>query len=80
MPLTLPKEPTREDTLFGYLQRAVPKLYVGEQHRNAWISLLTDTRSSTSFQVSSEIHAFLCWSPTYSFGTTRCRYPKSVSR
>ena len=38
MPLTPPKEPTREDTLFGYLQRAVPKLYVGEQHRNAWIS------------------------------------------
>ena len=38
MPLTLPKEPTREDTLFGYLRRAVPKPHMREQHRNAWIS------------------------------------------
>ena len=38
MPLTPPKEPTREDTLFGDLRRAVPKPHMREQHRNAWIS------------------------------------------
>ena len=38
MPLTLPKEPTRGDTLFGDLWRAVPKPHKQEQHRNAWIS------------------------------------------
>ena len=38
MPLTPPKEPTREDTLFGDLRRAVPKPHMQEQHRNAWIS------------------------------------------
>ena len=38
MPLTPPKEPTREDTLFGDLRRAVPKPHMRKQHRNAWIS------------------------------------------
>ena len=38
MSLTPPKEPTREDTLFGDLRRAVPKPHLREQHRNAWIS------------------------------------------
>ena len=38
MPLIPPREPTREDTLFGDLQRAVPKPHKQEQHRNAWIS------------------------------------------
>ena len=38
MPLTPPKEPTREDKIFGDLRRAVPKLHSREQHRNAWIS------------------------------------------
>ena len=38
MPLTPPKEPTREDTLFGDLWRAVPKPHMQEQHRNVWIS------------------------------------------
>ena len=38
MPLTPPREPTREDTLFGDLRRAVPKPHMQEQHRNAWIS------------------------------------------
>ena len=38
IPLTPPKEPTREDTLFGDLRRAVPKPHKREQHRNAWIS------------------------------------------
>ena len=38
MPLTPPKEPTREDTLFGDLRRAVPKPHMREQHRNVWIS------------------------------------------
>ena len=32
-----PKEPTREDSLFGDLRRAVPKPQPREQHRNAWI-------------------------------------------
>ena len=38
MPLIPPREPTREDTLFGDLWRAVPKPHKREQHRNAWIS------------------------------------------
>ena len=38
IPLTPPREPTREDTLFGDLRRAVPKPHMREQHRNAWIS------------------------------------------
>ena len=38
MPLTPPREPTREDTLFGDLRRAVLKPHRREQHRNAWIS------------------------------------------
>ena len=33
-----PKRPTREDSLFGDLRRAVPKPQPREQHRNAWIS------------------------------------------
>ena len=38
LPLTPPKRPTREDTLFGDLRRAVPKPQPREQHRNVWIS------------------------------------------
>ena len=38
MPLTPPKEPTREDTFFRDLWQAVPKPHKREQHRNAWIS------------------------------------------
>ena len=38
MPLQPPKEPTREDELFGDLQRAMPKPHEREKHRNAWIS------------------------------------------
>ena len=38
MPLQPPKEPTREDELFGDLRRAVPKPQEREKHRNAWIS------------------------------------------
>ena len=38
IPLTPPKQPTREDTLFGDLWRDVPKLHLQEQYRNAWIS------------------------------------------
>ena len=38
MPLQPPKEPTREDELFGDLRRAVPKPNEREKHRNAWIS------------------------------------------
>ena len=38
IPLTLPKRPTREGTLFGDLCRAVPKPQPREQHRKAWIS------------------------------------------
>ena len=38
IPLTPPKRPTQEDTLFGDLCRAVPKPQPREQHRNAWIS------------------------------------------
>ena len=38
IPLTPPKRPTREDTPFGDLRRAVPKPHLQEQHRNAWIS------------------------------------------
>ena len=38
MLLTTPKEPTREETLFGDLRRAAPKPHLREQHRNAWIS------------------------------------------
>ena len=38
MPLLPPKEPTREDKLFGDLRRAVPKPHEREKHRNAWIS------------------------------------------
>ena len=38
LPLLPPKEPTREDKLFGDLRRAVPKPHEREKHRNAWIS------------------------------------------
>ena len=38
MPLQPPKEPTREDELFGDLRREVPKPHEREKHRNAWIS------------------------------------------
>ena len=38
IPLKPPEQPTREDTLFGDLRRAVPKPQPQEQHRNAWIS------------------------------------------
>ena len=38
MPLKPPTEPTREDELFGDIQRAVPKPHGQEKHRNAWIS------------------------------------------
>ena len=38
MPLLPPKEPTREDELFGDIRRAVPKPHEREKHRNAWIS------------------------------------------
>ena len=38
MPLQPPKDPTREDELFGDLRRAVPKPHEREKHRNAWIS------------------------------------------
>ena len=38
IPLTPPKRPTREDTIFRDLRRAVPKPQPREQHRNAWIS------------------------------------------
>ena len=37
LPLKPPKEPTREDSLFGDLRQAVPKPQPQEQHRNAWI-------------------------------------------
>ena len=35
MPLQPPKEPTREDDLFGDLRRAVPKPNERQKHRNA---------------------------------------------
>ena len=35
--LTPPKQPTREDTLFVDLRRAVPKPQSREQHRNVWV-------------------------------------------
>ena len=38
MQLKPPREPTREDMLFGDLRRAVPKPHMREHHRNAWIS------------------------------------------
>ena len=38
MPLLPPKEPTREDELFGDLRWVVPKPHEWEKHRNAWIS------------------------------------------
>ena len=38
MPLQPPKEPTREDELFGDLRRAVPKPNEREKHRDTWIS------------------------------------------
>ena len=38
IPLNPPKRPTREDSLFGDIRRAVPKPQPREQHRNAWIS------------------------------------------
>ena len=38
MPLKPPTEPTREDEIFGDLQRAVPKPLERRKHRNAWIS------------------------------------------
>ena len=38
IPLKPPKRPTREDSLFGDLRRAVLKPQPREQHRNAWIS------------------------------------------
>ena len=37
IPLKPPKRPTREDSLFGDLRRAVPKPQPWEQHWNAWI-------------------------------------------
>ena len=37
MPLLPPKDPTREDKLFGDLRRAVPKPHEREKHRNVWI-------------------------------------------
>ena len=41
MPLMPPKEPTREDKLFGDIRRAVPKPQEREKHRNARISYKT---------------------------------------
>ena len=38
MPLQPPKAPTREDELFGNLQRAVPKPHERDKNRKAWIS------------------------------------------
>ena len=38
IPLKPPKQPTRGDSLFEDLRRAVPKPQLREQHRNAWIS------------------------------------------
>ena len=38
MPLQPPKEPTREDELFGDLRQVVPKPHERYKHRNAWIS------------------------------------------
>ena len=38
MPLTPPREPTREDMLFGDLRLAVPKPHMREKNWNAWIS------------------------------------------
>ena len=38
IPLKPPKEPTREDELFGDLRRAVPQPHEREKHRNVWIS------------------------------------------
>ena len=38
LPLNPPKEPTREDSLFGDLRRAVTKPQLREQHRIAWVS------------------------------------------
>ena len=38
LPLLLPKEPTREDKLFGDIRRAVPKPHEREKHSNASIS------------------------------------------
>ena len=38
LPLLPPKEPTREDKLFGGLRGVVPKPHKWEKHRNAWIA------------------------------------------
>ena len=38
MPLIPPREPRREDMLFGDLRRAVPKPHKREQLRTPWIS------------------------------------------
>ena len=38
LPLTPPKQPMREDSLFGDMRRAVTKPQPREQHRNKWIS------------------------------------------
>ena len=37
MPLQPPKDPTREDELFGDIRRAMPKPHEREMHRNTWI-------------------------------------------
>ena len=41
LPLHPPTEPTREDTIFAALQRAVPKPRAQEERKNAWISATT---------------------------------------
>ena len=41
LPLLPPKEPTREDTIFTALRRAVPKPRVREARKNEWISAAT---------------------------------------
>ena len=55
---------------------ALPSLRIPVRARDC---LRIVTRSSTSFQVSSEIHAFLCCSHECGFGTACRRSPKSVS-
>ena len=52
MPLQPPKEPTREDELFGDLRQAVPKLHDWEKHRNVWIS--EETRRLADERVSAK--------------------------
>ena len=41
LPLLPPTEPTREDTIFAALRRAVTKLWAQEARKNAWISAIT---------------------------------------